>query len=368
MAWDTIEFDAGAIAHCEREWQDLFARADNPLIFASWHWLQSWWCSMPELSRRSLTVRVFVVRDETGRWLGLAPMVVGSIRRSGLPVRCMQFMGGAYGQKSIFRTEYNDFLIDSDVAQPVAAELHAAIAARRGWDELVLADVPAGAKVLEYASGAANANLLDRIVADDLGYRAHLDQGFEHYLANLSGSARRHLFNKRKRLEKLGSVRLEPVTDDNWPDFVRILNAFHERRWGHPVIRDTRRKFLDQLLAGGAAPRQASSLLLLDERPISALLDIDYNGRRYNLQAGFDSKVDSAISPNLLHFGYSMEAAAADGIAHYEFLIGNGKHHNYKQSIATEEISAQSHEYVRSRWLRTLYAAHDLFLGSAGSG
>ncbi|MEO1580972.1 MAG: GNAT family N-acetyltransferase [Pseudomonadota bacterium] len=358
MTFDVIEIGAESLHQIREPWESLTDRATEPLLFQSWHWCKAWLECHSDASRAELELKLFVAKTEGGDWVGLAPLFIRPVKRIGITLRCLQFVGGASGMRTVFRTEYNDFLLDEAHATAARAALCDAIVRCHDWDEWSLSDIPV-CETLDAVSTRLRGK--GRMTADELGYRADLSDGFDAYISQLRGSARRQLFNKRKRLATIGAVRVSHVCTEQWPDFLEAMNDFHTKRWGQPVIGPLRSRFLNLLLNedGENAPKQASSLLMVDETPYSALLDIDYRGRRYNLQAGINDCASSAISPGLLHFGFSMEDAADRQLSAYEFLIGRGKHENYKQSIATQEIRALSLNFPRPLWLRTLYAAND---------
>lgn len=358
MSVTVVEISTEALDGVVEDWEELADRAKQPLIFNSWHWCQAWWRCHRAADRASMRLRIFVARDNDDRWIGVAPLFEQVIRRAGLRIRCLQFIGGSHGRHTIFRTEYNDFLLDAELGEQARAALYEAITDCDAWHELVTsdtcnADLPDGL--------SKSLQIKPRLLSDDRGYRANLTGDFADYLGALRASARRQLFNKRKRLAASGNVVIEPVDRNNWSQFVSTLNAFHERRWGQKVLGPLRSQFVELLLDSGTinTPQQSSTVLTLDGTPLSALLDIDYRGRRYNLQAGITETAPSGISPGFLHFGYSIEQACKNGLHAYEYLIGKGKNENYKQSIANEEIVAMSWGFSRAPWLRGLYFVND---------
>ncbi len=357
-------YSASDLPDIRDPWQSLQQRTGRPNLFSSWHWVNAWYHALPSEHREAIDLNLVCVLDADGRWLGLLPLVRTTINRRGLRYRALQFAGGSTGLRSIFRSEFLDCMIDPAVDSNVFETLMDALLADQHWDSLVLTDcdTPRIPTALHQ-----RARITERDLGGDVGYRAELGHGFEHYLSGISASGRRGLFNKRRRLEQLGAVEHKLVTPENWEAFVTVINRFHEARWGGATISDRRSRFVRSLTQDAAdadTPSQASSILYLDGKPISALLDIDFQGRRYSLQAGFDSGLPKAISPGLLHFGYSIEQAAASGLKSYEFLLGRGKHDDYKKSIATRKLQAQSRELVRTSWLRLVYRVYDALIRS----
>ena len=242
MTFDVIEIGEKPLTDIRELWESLADRATDPLLFQSWHWCRAWLECRSDASRAEIEMKLFVATTQSGEWVGLAPLFIRRVKRSGIPLRCLQFVGGASGMHTVFRTEYNDFLLDEAHAVGARAALCEAIMNCRDWDEWLLADM-AGSETVDAVRTIMPGN--GRLTADELGYRADLSDGFDAYITRLRGSARRQLFNKRKRLAALGTVAVERVGSEQWSDFLETMNTFHTKRWGQPVIGPLRSRFLD---------------------------------------------------------------------------------------------------------------------------
>src|SRR5690606_40849246 len=79
-----------------------------------------------------------------------------------------------------------------------------------------------------------------------------------------------------------------------------------------------------------------------------AVFDISYQGRKYNLQTGYQENFHKSISLGTLHFGYQIEAAFRDpDVAFYDFMAGKGKNSDYKKSLANcSDEFARSEEHT----------------------
>ncbi|MEL7310224.1 MAG: GNAT family N-acetyltransferase [Pseudomonadota bacterium] len=358
MSITVFELSVSDFERSGDQWEALADRSDSPHLFKSWHWCHAWWCSISAQDRDEIELRILVAARDDSTWIGIAPLFQQRVKRAGLTITLLQFLAGGYGRQTIFRAEYNDFLLDRDCAAQAEAALIDAVCALRGWDELAICDITRNSLADAFAERLRTA---PRLLADEIGYRVDTSIPFDQYLVFLRGSARRQLFNKRKRLANQGDVDFAFVDSDQWPRFWDTLEQFHRDRWNYR-LGPTKRQFIERLCASTAAhaPRNTASRLTLGEQTLSALLDIDYRGRRYNLQAGFDKDAPKGISPSLLHFGYAIEDACETPVSSYEFLVGKGRTENYKAPIATESTTAKSFGFPRLFWLRTLYAMSDL--------
>jgi hypothetical protein len=92
------------------------------------------------------------------------------------------------------------------------------------------------------------------------------------------------------------------------------------------------------------------------------VLDINVNGRVYNLQSGYLENFAKGISLGTLHFGYQIEAAfKSEKVGFYDFMAGNGKNSNYKASLANKTAQFNTVILVRNPILKMLYKIRKWF-------
>lgn len=228
------------------------------------------------------------------------------------------------------------------------------------WHQLVVPDILVGSEDEQrvYRFAKAN-NLAVRTTEREPVYAVDLrSETFNDYLAQRGKNTRLRLYNRRKRLEQKGKVTIENC----WPDkkrFYEALNDFHQQRWGRDCYTGRNSVFIDALLTtlGMQENEIDMSLLSVDGKPISVILDIHLNGRCYNLQSGFDQRFDRDLSPGTLHFGYQIEKAFKTRTNdHYDFMAGDGKRSDYKQHLATNSSLFDTITIVRARPLKLLYS------------
>ncbi|WP_049631526.1 GNAT family N-acetyltransferase [Cellvibrio sp. pealriver] len=236
-------------------------------------------------------------------------------------------------------------------------------ALRFDWDQFYIPDVILGSDEYHEFCKIAHEENVKLIIRDQsISYAVQLKHNtFVDYLKGLGSNTRLKLFNKRKKLFLLGDIRIENL----WPNvdaFIDVLNQFHLQRWGRPCYSGRNRvqitRFLNQIaLAGG---RPDLSIIYCNDDAISAVLDLSYLGRIYNIQSGYREKFQDGISLGTLHFGFQLEKAFSSGADYYDFMAGNGKNSDYKKSLATHSTTLVSLMLVRSRWLQVLYLANNL--------
>ncbi len=233
----------------------------------------------------------------------------------------------------------------------------------QNWQQLIIPDVDVASSTYSRINQVACERgyfIYQRSVSPSYGVIAS-ETEFSDYLSRLSQSARARLFNKRKKLEQLGSLAITNI----WPDlgrFIDLLNGFHQERWGKPCYQnenlDFIKRFLGSIVEQGA--KVNLSVMTLDEQPISLLLDVEYFGRVYNFQAGFVEKLSNNIAVGSLHLGYAIEAAFSDpAVKYYDFMAGQGKNTDYKAAFANSQQQLATLYVIRPAWLYWLYKIND---------
>ncbi len=244
-----------------------------------------------------------------------------------------------------------------------SAEQFIASACRFQWDQLMIPDLITNSEEYTQLAKAAEAAGLTVLVRDAAtSYAVRLrDNSFESYLKHIGSNTRLKLYNKRKKLYPLGEIEVCNL----WPhvdEFIAILNGFHLQRWGKPCYQGRNLQqiitFLRNISVNGGMPDL--SVIYCDGKAISAVLDLNYRQRIYNIQSGYIEKFQDGISLGTLHLGMQVEKAFSSDADYYDFMAGNGKNSNYKQSLATHSADFASLMLVRSPFLKYLYRFNDV--------
>lgn len=230
------------------------------------------------------------------------------------------------------------------------------------WSQLFIPDMLSATPAYAALIKAAENDGLQVLVRDTAtSYAVRLQENsFDNYLKHIGSNTRLKLFNKRKKLYAIGEIKQLNL----WPDldgFVGILNEFHVQRWGKPCYQGRNLKqitgFLQAIAQAGGVPDL--SVIYCDEKPVSAVLDLYYRQRIYNIQSGYVEKFQDGISLGTLHLGMQIEKSFLSDAMYYDFMAGNGKNSNYKQSLATDSAQFASLMLVRSPLLKSLYYIND---------
>lgn len=341
----------------ESEWQDLLRRSDGDPLFNSWYWASEWWRSRSTRQNAAIRLAIVVVVDSDGRWIGLAPSYLGQNEAIGIRTRCLHMIGSGLPGGNLFRAEFRSLLIDRAHMPQALSGLMQGINDVPGWNEALFSDVPVESMFYRHYRESVPTRWFSREINPENGHHVSLEGGVDDYRQGLRSSARRQMFNKRKRLAALGNVHLRKAPELPLADTIETLNRFHLKRFSQDIVGSDHQEFLERLTAASNASRLSlsHSMLCVDDRAVSVLLDIDAGGRRYNIQLGFDEDFDASVSLGVLHLGYAIEGAAEDGLGCYDMLIGTGLQEDYKTRYGTGETAVRTLHWVRSPWLRWLH-------------
>jgi hypothetical protein len=335
--WTERDFTAA-----RNEWNKLVSVSGADRFFLSHEWLSQWWRHFAR-DHAELMVLAAYHDDEL---VGIAPFMLTRVRRGPLYFRSVQLLGGSLDYSDLYgaMSEYLDVVAIAEVADEFRAAIVGRLFRETDFVEFGISycdKYPAWSRALAQHTGQRCTYLRDTVI--ERSYQADLSKGFSAYAAQLSSSTRRKLLHRRKLLLQLGTVRFENVpVHDNARAFAE-LNELHATRWGTPIYSPRMLRFHSDLAAGGAQLWRAQlSRLWLGDRLISVLYDVVLGDRQYNLQMGFDERLDRRLSVGLLHLGWAMQSAAESGIIAYDLLAGRGKKTQYKSHLAQQNRELQS--------------------------
>ncbi|WP_323813294.1 GNAT family N-acetyltransferase [Cellvibrio sp. NN19] len=328
---------------------DFFPEANQPGLFATSAWINAWeesWGDLSGISKENLGLNSDCSIQEDDNWYSYIYTPAKPLR-----FKTIFLAGASTTAARSLRSEY--FYPPSGCMSSLFNS-----AFKFSWDQLWIPDLISNSPQHKELLLCAKRFGLDVVVRDSAtSYAVSLKETtFSEYLASLSGSTRLKLFNKRKRLVSLGRIEVRNV----WPHvngFLDVLNGFHLQRWGKVCYEGRNRKLITDFLHNISSEGGEIDLSIIyqNEKPISAVLDVAYQQRIYNVQSGYLEKFSDGISLGTLHFGYQIEKAFTSPALFYDFMAGDGKNSNYKKLLANAECTFISSMVVRSFPLKVLY-------------
>lgn len=354
--WQEEDFADGKAA-----WDNLLARSKANPLFMSWSWHRCWWQSYGDTSDQ---LKIWAAYAH-GRLVGLAPFYLekASYFRNMLPVKRLQFIGKRFNGRGGIRAEYLSLISDSCCSVEVIRALVSNIILSKCWSELNLSDFDVNCESYTIlVDELKRAGMYGRHEASGAPYAVETEGEFQDYLAALGKNTRLKLFNRRKLLATMGEASHKAVCDQTIDSFFDQINVWHQQRWGSEAFSQSRKRFLIEICnqSNGDISLRHSSILLLDDEPLSVAINLTAGQTLYNIQLGFKENFDKRIGLGTLHLGYVLEAAYdADEVTKVDFLEGEGKNSNYKSRIAQADGQFESTRWLRPIHLKTLFKFYD---------
>ncbi len=345
----------------EEAWSGLLRDTSTDQLFMSWDWLTAWWRQFGAQLRATADIHAYI---EGNRLVGLVPVYRRRLLRSGvLPAESVQMMGLAWRDSEPLISEYLDVIARPEHVDCVRRAFISDLLLQDSWTEFVVGFTPhANAWIRDYIGCGGAPRHYARQLDQSVSYQADLSGGFSAYLGALHQSTRRSIWNLRSRLSAGGQVLVQSARAEEVEAGFAELNRLHEMRWGRPAFVGQRLQF--HLRFARHLARQGElrlSRLSVDGRVVSVLYDVLRGGRQYNIKMAFDPTFSRRLSIGLIHLGYAMEAAVADGATLYDFLAGPGKTTDFKRLLSQKQCPLSSVQMVRGALLPGLYRWRDRF-------
>ncbi len=358
--WSEAEFEQS-----RDSWNELLSNSDADPVFMSWDWLHSWWRAFRYPKSQ---LRLIAVYDEQ-TLIGLAPLYIEKDRffKGIFPTNRLQFLGKRYAGEAGTRTEYVDFILRKGRQKLALKAIFKAIEADFCWSEFILGDFNGDSQNFPLIKEWFNRNGWYGVhEGASPTFTVNCKNSFETYLQGLGKNTRLKLFNRRKKLQQMGKVSLTPITADNFVLFSNLLNQFHLKRWQSPALDHDNLAFFRDALGFDYQRLKLdfSSILMLDERPLSVMVNVNVDNVVYNIQLGYEETFDPKISLGTLHLGYALEQAFNHPqITTFDFLVGQGKHTDYKRHLSKKATLLETSRWFRRLPQKPMFQLRDLLFG-----
>ncbi len=183
-------------------WDQLVARAGIAHPFLDHSWIRSWWESFGE--GRKLNI-LTVTHD--GELVGIAPLMISKEKIYGLPVRVI---GSIYND----HTPRFDFIVSGDYAAVWEAVWRHLWERRAEWDVMKFCQLESTSPALEQLKSlAGNQGCWRGVWASNESPYLQITNSFKDHFATLPRGLRANLRRRMKRLEEMGRMEFEQVTE-----------------------------------------------------------------------------------------------------------------------------------------------------------
>lgn len=315
-------------------WSNL---SGNSSLFTSRLWYLSWWQVWGECCGLELQLHSFHVEHD--RLAAIVPLYLHQVKKMGLALKQLQFIGNIYPSGITVLSEYTGLLVNPDYESQISDQLNQLLSELQ-WDEFVVPFTTSDSFIFRYLDANKHLFRFVDIQQEGEGVVVDVSGAFDDYLAVLGKNTRLKLYNRRQLLQKLGEVVVEYAAAGTIDEFLAQLNTLDVQRWGRECFGSQSLSFHKQvaLEAAGRGELMLSRLRVSGE-VVSVLYNIRFNGVEYNIQSAYREDFHPKISLGTLHLGYAIEAAfLADDIQSFDLLYGNGKKTAYKKHFKGKEV------------------------------
>jgi CelD/BcsL family acetyltransferase involved in cellulose biosynthesis len=209
------------LQNLEMEWRDLLNESLTNTIFLTWEWITSWWNVFKNQSK----LFVIAIRDNDGRLVGIAPLMIRKRQFYGFPVQELTFIG-------IGLADRQDFIISQKHPDVFDVILQIISESSKEWDIAYLDQIPSDSLLMRD-------NILSEISysieESSICPFIRIQGDWDSYLKSLSFKMRKDLRNKMNKMGKEGSweFKVDTETEDIFSEINEIqMIEKKSRRYG----------------------------------------------------------------------------------------------------------------------------------------
>jgi CelD/BcsL family acetyltransferase involved in cellulose biosynthesis len=310
---------AAELAELRGAWQELLESSPVRNVFATHEWMSTWW------KHFGAGQRLLVLVLSRGREVvGIFPWWIGRTARAGGVFRKVGFLGTGL-------SDYLDVVLPAPTPQVFQAVLDYLERTRGGWDFLDLREIPEGSATAQTLAACIAERGRDvEILGDSKCPYLPIESDWSTYAAARMGKhSRKHVRNRRKRLEVAGDVQIRVVEDLRDPAPLHRIAGMTERETDggggrrRAIFADPRSRAFFQEISTLFAERGWLHLAMLDVN--GRTIGYDYGfvyDRKYALYfTGFDPAF-SELSPGRVLIQEVLEGCFARRLQEVDFLRG----------------------------------------------
>ncbi|HVS18661.1 MAG TPA: GNAT family N-acetyltransferase [Planctomycetota bacterium] len=317
----SIVADDAGFAALRRRWDALLAQAVDANTFLGFEWLHSWWVSYQVPAELRL-----VLAEDGDQLVGIAPMMLRTVRRYGKAFRVLLFVGDG-----TWETDHMNLILRRDRRAEALAALLATLETL-AWDAVHFNQVPESSETArDLLTWAKSKGMAVDVVRTPCPKR-NIPESYDALLATLQSRFRTSLRSSRRKLGQ--KYRLEFGLHENPAEFPEALEALfrnHASRWkakgqGGVFTDPRKRAFYDMLVRELHGKGALRFYYLKLDGAIKAQEFCFAHGRVvYLLQEGFDYDHAAENIGNTLR-GMVLERLIAEKAEAYDFLAGTSRH------------------------------------------
>jgi CelD/BcsL family acetyltransferase involved in cellulose biosynthesis len=318
--------DTSGFSMLRTEWNDLLSRSLADTIFLTWEWVFSWWQSY---AKANDSLYIITVRDTAGQLIGIFPFYRRAQRWLPLkPMNTLRFIGDGS-----WDSDYLDAILIDGREEEILASVWQWLSAQRStWNLIQVEGIPETSPTCGWLKRAAQSGQIISRTDSVACLVADLPNSWEEYVGSLKPRFRTKVRSTLREITARHDVSLRAVeTATELKAGLELLYDLHGKRWESKGIEGvfasaTKRQFYERFaplfLAEGWL---AFDFLELNGKAVACQLCFKYRDTQFLLQEGFDPEFASE-SVGIALRAMVLRKAIENGIQHYDFLAGLGRH------------------------------------------
>lgn len=307
---DSIE----GMASIAKPWNDLLAGSRSNTVFLTWEWLFSWAECFLRSNRRLFVLTVY----KGGELVGIAPWYIQSVRRWGLPVKEISFLG-----MPETASDYLDVFSKPGKEKEVSEQIYRFLLDSPSlWDVLILRGIPHDSFFYFYFQNRIEADgKYVEVRPGAFSPIAILPKTEESYLAQLTPKRRKRFLSDLRVLERKGEINHQRIGSEELKPALEELYSLYRKRWGE---RESTIQFLEKFIRRNEGKDCVQiDFLNSDGKSIAGFLHLRYAGVLSMYLMAVDLSFDKSVSVGNILVGLSIKEAIRQRFSSYDFLAGN---------------------------------------------
>ena len=295
----------------QETWNELHRKSTNPAPYMDYQWFKTAW----EYLDNDKDLNIIVVKDDE-EIIAIAPFLVSRKKFLGLSFNKLCFIRNA-------NTPFQDFILTTKKEESIALIINHLKENSHLWNIIELDEIRADSITADLIKSTCSANGLYYFEKfKHNSWYIPFEQTWEQGLAKLKSKTRREFKRKHNRLERLGELRLEIITDlEQINTHLKIFFEFHEKTWKG---REKNPEFYYKITEiFSKEDNLFLYTLLLNNKPIAYLYSIKINKILYGIKTTYYPSY-YAFSPGIVLFYKSIEQMYNQNDIE-EFDIGRGE-------------------------------------------
>lgn len=324
----------------KKNWNELLLKSNNPAPYLTYQWFKTAW----ECLDNDKELHIIIVKDEK-EIIAIAPLLLTRVQRFGIAINRLCFIRNA-------NTPFQDFILTDRKEGSLALIINYLKENTHLWNILELDELRIESETVDLLKNVCSSKNL--FYFDNFKHNSWylpLESTWEEGLAKLKSKTRKEFKRKLNRLERLGALRLDIITDLNQINkHLKTFFEFHKKTWKGREKNSGFYYRIAKLFSG------EQNLILyalhLNNKPIAYLYCIKMGTILYGLKTTYDPSY-YAYSPGVVLFYKSIKSMYCQKNIK-EFDIGRGEE-QFKKDWSTFSHK-QIISYVGNRGLKnTIY-------------